>query len=234
MEFPFNEVWQRICKATSWTKQGQLAEYLDIAPQSVSGAKARGSFPIEWALKVANGFDASTDYLLFGMVRDKLNTPGVSADQESDTVATTAIPETAAPSRPGMVPRRVEPDPDIFYYVPFVKAQLSAEDTPLMLLEKVLGYYSFRKEWLQRVSSGLDNVVLTMIRGDSMRPTLLDRDFVLIDVGVTSIIDNMMYAIRIDDTVLVKRLQYRPGNIIKVISDNKEEYDSYEIEKRIW
>lgn len=62
----FDEVWTRISEATGWQKYGEMADFLEIKSQSVSGAKSRGTFPIEWAFKIAQGFDLSTDWLLTG------------------------------------------------------------------------------------------------------------------------------------------------------------------------
>ncbi|MDD2467373.1 MAG: helix-turn-helix domain-containing protein [Desulfobulbus sp.] len=62
----FEEVWVRVALVTRWEKQGQLADFLNITPQTVSGAKGRGSFPVEWAFKVASAYGASTDWLLTG------------------------------------------------------------------------------------------------------------------------------------------------------------------------
>lgn len=64
--FDFNEVWGRIRKVTGWKRYGEFAEFLDIRSASVSGAKNRGAMPIEWALRVAQSRNISTDWLLTG------------------------------------------------------------------------------------------------------------------------------------------------------------------------
>ena len=62
----FDEVWGRVCNATNWRKYGEMADYLKIKSPTISGAKNRGTFPIEWAFKIAQGFNLSTDWLLTG------------------------------------------------------------------------------------------------------------------------------------------------------------------------
>lgn len=62
----FEAVWKRIKETTGWSKFSDLAEYLDIKSQSVSGAKKRGGLPLEWVFKVAQGYQVSTDWLLTG------------------------------------------------------------------------------------------------------------------------------------------------------------------------
>ena len=64
-----------------------------------------------------------------------------------------------------------------------------------------------------------------------MASILLDRDFVMIDTGRTTIYDNLIYAIRVDDTVMVKRLRHRMGNQIQIVSGNREEYDPYQAKR---
>jgi len=62
----FDIVWERICKLTGWKKYGQLAEFLGIKPSSVAGAKQRGFISLEWVFKVAQDYNASTDWLATG------------------------------------------------------------------------------------------------------------------------------------------------------------------------
>lgn len=65
-EFSFDELWGRVQLLTGWKNYVDLSEYIGITQQSVSGAKKRGFFPIEWAYKVARGYKGSTDWILTG------------------------------------------------------------------------------------------------------------------------------------------------------------------------
>ena len=120
------------------------------------------------------------------------------------------------------------PVPDVFSYVPMAKAQLSAGGGSFVLTEDFVGYYAFRKDWLKRIATGPDQVVLMKVQGNSMAPTIMDKDTVLIDIGRTRIIEGQIYAMRLDSTIMIKRLTHRPGGIINVISDNKEEFEAYQ------
>lgn len=64
--------------------------------------------------------------------------------------------------------------------------------------------------------------------GDSMSPTFQSGDTVLIDTGKRLIKEGEFYALRIDDTVIIKRLAYRIGGKVMVISDNRQEFEAYE------
>ena len=62
----FEASWIRTKKITGWNKKAELADFLDIKPSSVSGAKKRGTFPIEWAYKIAKKYNSSTDWIIDG------------------------------------------------------------------------------------------------------------------------------------------------------------------------
>ncbi|MBB5020779.1 LexA family transcriptional regulator [Desulfurispira natronophila] len=61
---PFNGAWTRVRQLTSLKNQADLATALQISPASVSGAKKRGFFPLEWLLKLALDHRVSLDSLV--------------------------------------------------------------------------------------------------------------------------------------------------------------------------
>jgi len=65
-----------------------------------------------------------------------------------------------------------------------------------------------------------NNLKIIQVQGDSMEPTIKDNAFIVIDTTKTDLIDGGIYAILLDDQILIKRLQKTPGQI-KIISDNK-------------
>lgn len=133
---------------------------------------------------------------------------------------------------PIFIPQWQDPDPEMFDYIPMAETKLSAGGGAFVLSEEIEGYYAFRKSWLRRVSSGTKNLVLMRVIGDSMSPTIQEDDTVMIDIGKRSIREGMIYAVRFEDTVMIKRLTFRPGGKILIISDNRQEYESYEAEMR--
>ena len=118
----------------------------------------------------------------------------------------------------------------MFDYIPMVETQLSAGGGAFVISEDIEGYYAFRKKWLNRVASSIKHLVLMRVIGDSMSPTIQDNDTVMIDIGKRSIKEGMLYAIRFDSTVMIKRLAFRPSERILIISDNRQEYEPYEVE----
>lgn len=81
------------------------------------------------------------------------------------------------------------------------------------------GRLRFSQVWLR--SLGLDPARLSVIEvaGDSMEPSLRDGDEILVERDAGRWRDGI-HVVRIDDVLLVKRLERGPGGTIRVISDN--------------
>lgn len=62
----FDESWERVKRITGWLKYGQLADFVGSTSQSISGVKKRGVFPLDWAFKIAQAHNSSTDWILTG------------------------------------------------------------------------------------------------------------------------------------------------------------------------
>ncbi|MBF0094311.1 MAG: LexA family transcriptional regulator [Alphaproteobacteria bacterium] len=87
---------------------------------------------------------------------------------------------------------------------------------------------SFDRRWLRRITSAQPNqLVLVLVSGDSMEPTLRDGDQILVDRSVNAVSRDGVYAVRFNDNLLVKRItvDIRSGHFT-VASDNTR-YDSF-------
>lgn len=84
------------------------------------------------------------------------------------------------------------------------------------------GYRLFEAQWLRAITSAApDRLAVVRVDGDSMRETLDDGDFVLIDRSETRISRQGIYALRVGESCWVKRLSVSlKDRIVKVISDN--------------
>lgn len=121
-------------------------------------------------------------------------------------------------------------DPSEFDLVPMVETRLSAGNGCFVLSENVEGYYAFRKSWVRSVAASARDLVLMRVDGDSMNPTIRSGDTVMIDASRRTIIEGQVFALRVDDTIMIKRLSYRPGGRVLVGSDNRQEFDPYEVD----
>ena len=86
---------------------------------------------------------------------------------------------------------------------------------------------AFHKEWIAR-KGDYRKMSLIPVLGDSMAPTLLDGDVVLVNHNVNSItVSGGIYAIVLEDEILIKRIEKLiPSGQLKVKGDNPD-YESF-------
>lgn len=116
---------------------------------------------------------------------------------------------TARP--PGLVP------------VTRVLVRASAGPGALPGAEQAQPYFAFDERWLKALTgSRQDKLSIIRVEGDSMAPTLNDGDDILVDkAGCSEALRDGIYVLRVDDSLLVKRLAIHPlGRRVTVQSDN--------------
>ena len=107
-----------------------------------------------------------------------------------------------------------------FKNIPKVKARLCAGGGSFEVGAEIEGYYAFRKDWLAAKGT-VSKMVLMDIFGNSMEPEIKDGDTILIDESQKDILAGAIYAVGIDDTIMVKRLEKLPNKLV-LLSDNKD------------
>jgi len=118
-------------------------------------------------------------------------------------------------------------DSSSMVYIPLVKAKLSAGDGSFKTEDHVINRYAFKKSFISEISTGVKNLVLLRVMGNSMSPKIENNDFVMIDLGKKDIFSNKIYAIRIEDTINLKEIELLPKHKVRIISRNRKEYPSY-------
>jgi phage repressor protein C with HTH and peptisase S24 domain len=108
---------------------------------------------------------------------------------------------------------------EIFQQVPKVKARLSAGGGSFETEPEIEEFYSFRKDWLSKKGQPKD-MVLMDIFGNSMEPELKDGDTVLLDQSQKAVLAGAIYAVGLADTIVVKRLEKRPKELV-LLSENE-------------
>jgi hypothetical protein len=126
--------------------------------------------------------------------------------------------QLGAPEEISFKPRGQAPRGD-WVDVPRLALGASAGPGALPSDEQAIGAFRFSARWLR--GQGLDPAMLSAIAvaGDSMEPTLRDGDEILVDRTPRPLRDGI-HVVRLEDAVLVKRLDTgRPG-VVTLISDN--------------
>lgn len=129
----------------------------------------------------------------------------------------------------GNVFLHTQSDNDVeFKYIPKVAARLSAGTGSFDCGETVTDYLSFQTKWLAGKGSA-NNMVAMEVFGQSMEPIIKEGDTVLIDQSQIDILAGAIYAVGVEDTILVKRLEKHPNKLV-LCSDNKD-YEPIYLEK---
>jgi len=107
-----------------------------------------------------------------------------------------------------------------FAKIPKVNARLCAGDGSFETDADIQCYYAFQKDWLRRKGT-VDAMVLFDIFGNSMEPEIRNSDTVLVDQSQKAILAGALYAIGIEDTIMVKRIEKRPNKLV-LLSNHKD------------
>lgn len=95
---------------------------------------------------------------------------------------------------------------------------------------EILDKIQVSKYWLHATYPHINNLhtlALCSIKGDSMEPTFNEDDTILVDRSTLSFDSDGVYVFTYHDTLLIKRIQRRPGHGYMVISDNRDLYETY-------
>lgn len=199
----FEVTWERVKQITGWSDYKDLAEFVDSTSQSISGVKKRGKFPLEWARKIAISFSSSTDYILDGggdVIRSK------TTYQMSDGLKNADITSELGEG---------------FVQIPRYEVAASAGNGAIIHSEQIVDHLTFRADWVKNaLGVPVSSLALINVKGDSMEPTLSNGDVILIDMTLDGFDDNAVYVLRLNGTLLVKRVKRNFDGSVLVSSDN--------------
>lgn len=124
-------------------------------------------------------------------------------------------------------------NPDLaFVAVPFVNVRASMGGGQSIDAEPDYGRpYHFQKSWIKYdLKSDPENLRIMHVVGDSMMPTLQDRDIILVDTSRRSPTPPGIFVLHDGMGLVAKRLEYIPNSDpprVRIISDNTH-YSPYE------
>ncbi|MCP1659267.1 S24 family peptidase [Neisseria perflava] len=191
-------------------KQAKIAADIDMTIAGFSRIWNEGGLPKSETLKKIKQLKGcSIDWLLTG---------------EGDPYPNAAAQNTTAYDTLGN-----PVDVDEFIFIPRYDIQAAAGHGQLVGNEKPVFTMAFRRDWVETyVTRDTKNLSVISVKGDSMEGVLNDGDTILINHGETTPRDGL-YVLRLNENLLVKRLQLIPGGIVNVISAN-EAYPAFEID----
>lgn len=133
---------------------------------------------------------------------------------------------TGVPIDAGSAPVHVEPGeagPDGSKLIPVYDVAASAGFGSLVDYEAQTHSLAFPPDYLRTLtSSSPQNLAIIAVKGESMEPTLLDNDIVLVDMSKRHMGFEGMFVIRQNETLLVKRASMAAKKgFVKLLSDNQ-------------
>ena len=113
------------------------------------------------------------------------------------------------------------------------QSEAAPNGSPQALAEKYIKKdpLAFETEWLRtEFPDSFEHLMLTQVADDSMEPTLPVGALVLVDTTDRDLeaVTHGIYLLKLDDRVLVKRLQYIADKTIRVLSDSAA-YEAFSI-----
>ncbi|TNJ40502.1 S24 family peptidase [Phaeobacter sp. B1627] len=109
-----------------------------------------------------------------------------------------------------------------FIKVPRFEVEASAGNGSEVPSEAGTQAYAFNRKWLDKRGLKPNTLSVISVRGDSMEPDLNDGDLVLIDLANTDLADGKIYAVQYSGNLFVKRVQYIPGDTVRLVSRNAQ------------
>lgn len=186
----FEQFFSRLSDATGISSQTELAEALGVNRSAITQARNKNAIPSKWLLHLFRQYGLNPDWLENGR--------GVTFINRDHTTLT---PEST------------------FAHIPKVKARLCAGNGSFEVGSEIEGYFSFKASWLQKKGAP-PHMVMMDVFGTSMEPEIRDGDTVLVDQSQKDILAGAIYAVGIEDTIMIKRLEKHPQTLV-LISDNK-------------
>jgi len=96
--------------------------------------------------------------------------------------------------------------------------------------ERIVDVLHFKQDWIRHeLHASPQDLRLIFVDGESMEPMLHTGDVILVNVGDQAARRDGIYVLRLEDALLVKRLQRLPGQRVRVTSDNPA-YQPFELQ----
>jgi phage repressor protein C with HTH and peptisase S24 domain len=119
-------------------------------------------------------------------------------------------------------PRTSEPEVEYsqFVFVPVYDVNVEGGPGALNGNDSIVEEVAFRTDWVKEKTLDPKKLAIVRVIGDSMSPTLVSGDMVMLDTRTSKSRENAIYAIEVNGFVRIKRLMPKIDGSIVVSSDN--------------
>ena len=184
---------------TAGLSQGDLAKAVGISQPTINALLSGKSQGTKHLVAIARALDVTPDWLQTGR----------------DTNVLPAKHRPAAASN-------LEIEGETYARLPMYDIRAQAGRGSLAYDGDPIGWRVFDLNWIKTVSrASIEQLKVVEVSGDSMEPTLFKGDHVLIDLGNRAIAQHGLFVLRLDDSLMVKRVQKLFATAtVRIISDN--------------
>lgn len=113
--------------------------------------------------------------------------------------------------------------------LPVFDMRKSARRDPLGDIDDAVSFTMFRSLWLRGLTATpVSQLAVVQMSGDSMEPTLGNGDHALVDTAQMNLRREGIYALRLDDTLMLRRVTMHPSTRRVTITSDNARYKPYE------
>ena len=113
--------------------------------------------------------------------------------------------------------------------IPVYDGRAPAGRRPFGDPDYALGFNLYRNTWLSMLTSTpYSQLAVIIMSGDSMEPTLSNGDHAIVDAAQVNLRREGIYVLKLDDTLLVRRVTMHPATKRVTIHSDNARYQPYE------
>jgi len=138
-------------------------------------------------------------------------------------------PNSAGPAVLNSATNRISEDAGSYAAIPLIDVHAAAGNGVVVDSERVIDVLHFKHEWIHNeLHVNASDLRLLFVDGESMEPFLRAGDIILVNLTDNTPKRDAIYVLRLEDALLVKRLQRLPNRRIRVTSD-KPAYEPFDL-----
>jgi phage repressor protein C with HTH and peptisase S24 domain len=113
--------------------------------------------------------------------------------------------------------------------VPVFDLRMTARRDALGDVDNAVSFAMFRSLWLRTLTATpFSQLAVVQMSGDSMEPTLNNGDQALVDTAHVNLRREGLYVLRLDDTLMIRRVTMHPATKRVTIASDNARYKPYE------
>lgn len=207
------DVAARLREAVKGSRQLDIAILANISTKTLQSYLSGGNMKLAHLSAIADALEVSVGWLVTGRGPKKVNhtaDPPEAAEQHAIAIRDDVSKNSEHSQRMVYIP------------IPRFNIRASAGFGALVEHEQVVEYVAYNQDFVRtHLRRDPKHLVLVEARGDSMEPSIRDGDILTVDISPDQAVQHsQVHVIRVDDDLIVKRLERRLDGGLTVHSDN--------------